>query len=132
MRAGSFSGTSFKSPRVSNAVVLQVKQEACLNRDLFLELGQKKKINNLWKKGLVLKQEYRAAVHNCRKKTQKAKVQLQLGHSGQMVSDNNNNKKGFLSMPAAKGGLYVSAGVIFPIYLSLNIAVMIYTIEKVC
>lgn len=55
----------------------QVGQLAWLKRG-HLELGQKEKVHNLWKQGLVSKGEYRAAVRICRERTRKAKAVLEL------------------------------------------------------
>lgn len=56
-----------------------------MNKELPLELGQKKKINDLYKRGLASQGDYRAVVHICRDKTRKVKAQLELAS---VVSDN--------------------------------------------
>lgn len=71
--------------------IKQGRKPACLNRELLLELGQKKKIYYLWKEGLASWEEDRAAVHIYREETRKAKAQLDL-MLAIVVSD---NKKGF-------------------------------------
>lgn len=63
-----------------------------------MEVGQRKKIRDLWKQGLASEGEDRAAVHICREKTRKAKAQLELTLAT-VVSD---NKKGFFKYVQSK------------------------------
>ena len=70
-----------------------------MNKVLPLALGQKKKINDLYKRGLASQGDYRAVVHICRDKTRKVKAQLELAS---VVSD---NKKGFFKYDNSKRSL---------------------------
>ena len=81
------------------ALVLKLSK---LNRELLLELGQKKKIYYLWKEGLASQGEDRAAAHTCREKTRKAKARFELT----MATVGLDNKKNtFSSMSTPKRGL---------------------------
>lgn len=54
------------------------RRPAWINRKLLLEVGQKNKIYNLWKRGLASQGEYGTTAHICREKRRKAKAQLQM------------------------------------------------------
>ncbi|GAB0208399.1 mitochondrial enolase superfamily member 1 [Grus japonensis] len=69
------------------------RRPAWLNRKLLVELKRKKKLYDLWKRGQASQEDYRAMVHICREKTQKAKAQLELKLAS-VVSD---KKKGFFT-----------------------------------
>ena len=49
-----------------------------LNRDLWLELRNKRKLYGLWKRGQATYEDYRYVVKLCREKIRKAKTQLEL------------------------------------------------------
>lgn len=49
-----------------------------LNRELWLELREKKRVNHLWKKGQENQGNYTDAVKSCREKTRRAKAWLEL------------------------------------------------------
>ncbi|RLW96749.1 hypothetical protein EAI66_26110 [Escherichia coli] len=49
-----------------------------LNRDLWLELKNKRKVYGLWKSGQATYEDYRYVVKLCREKIRKAKAQLEL------------------------------------------------------
>ena len=50
-----------------------------LNRDLWLDLKNKRKVYGLWKSGQAAYEGYRYVVKLCREKIRKAKAQLELG-----------------------------------------------------
>ncbi|GAB0204308.1 mitochondrial enolase superfamily member 1 [Grus japonensis] len=64
---------------------------AWLNRDLLLELRQKKKVYACWKQGQATWEDYRDAARLCREKIRVAKAQLEL----KLASTVGDNKKGF-------------------------------------
>lgn len=68
------------------------KRPPWLNREILMELKRKRKLYDLWKWGQALQESYRAVVHICREKTQKAEVQSEL----RLASDLLDNEKGFL------------------------------------
>ena len=49
-----------------------------LNRDLWLDLKNKRKVYGLWKSGQATYEDYRCVVKLCREKIRKAKVQVEL------------------------------------------------------
>ena len=49
-----------------------------LNRDLWLELKNKRKVCGFWKSGQATYEDYRYVVKLCREKIRKAKAQLEL------------------------------------------------------
>lgn len=51
---------------------------ACLNRELFLRLQEKKRVCLLWKKVWATQREYKETVKVCREKIRKAEDQLEL------------------------------------------------------
>ena len=67
------------------------RRPAWLNREFLLELGRKKRLDDLWKQGQALQEDYRAVVGIRREKTRKAKAQVEL----KLVSVVPDNKKGF-------------------------------------
>lgn len=73
-----FQEPSFNSPGAGNPTY-QAKGVECKPgcTELLLELGQNKKIHELWKHGLASYSEYRAAVYICNGKTRKAKKQFE-------------------------------------------------------
>ena len=54
------------------------RRPAWLNRELWLELREKKRVYDLWKKGQATQEDYEDVVRLCREKTRKAKDQLNL------------------------------------------------------
>jgi len=69
--------------------------------ELFLQLGQKKKINYLWKQDQDLLRDYRAAICIFRDKTRKAKAHLEFT----LASVVSKNKKGFIKCNNGKRGI---------------------------
>ena len=59
-----------------------------LNRDLWLELKNKREVYGLWKSGQATYDDYRYVVKLCREKIRKAKAQLELNLATK-VKDNN-------------------------------------------
>ncbi|PKU31484.1 adaptin ear-binding coat-associated protein 1 [Limosa lapponica baueri] len=54
------------------------RRPAWLNRELWLDLGNKRKVYGLWKRGLATYEEYQDVVKLCRRKIQTAKAQTEL------------------------------------------------------
>lgn len=79
----------------------QGRKTSELNRELILELRQQKKIYDLWKQGLALQGDYRAAFCMCRVKTIKANTQFELTLA--TVASDNKNKKASSKSPARRG-----------------------------
>ncbi|GAB0177896.1 hypothetical protein GRJ2_000254900 [Grus japonensis] len=69
----------------------RLDRPAWLNRDLLLELRQKKKVYACWKQGQATREDYRDAAHLCGEKIRAAKAQLEL----KLASTVGDNKKGF-------------------------------------
>ncbi|PKU44209.1 hypothetical protein llap_5469 [Limosa lapponica baueri] len=63
-----------------------------LNRGLWLDLREKRKVYNLWKRGLVTYEQYQAVVKICRGKIRRAKAQAELN----LATTVKDNKKSFL------------------------------------
>ena len=59
-----------------------------MNRDLWLELRNKKKVYGLWKRRQATYEDYKYVVMLCREKISKAKAQLELNLATK-VKDNN-------------------------------------------
>ena len=62
---------------------------AWLNRDLWLDLKNKRRIYCLWKRGQVSHEDYKDVVKLCRENIRRAKVQLEL-NLATAVKDNKN------------------------------------------
>ncbi|KFQ22405.1 hypothetical protein N332_14875, partial [Mesitornis unicolor] len=69
----------------------QGRRPAWMNRELWVELREKKRVYGLWKKGQATQEAYRATVRLCREKIRRAKAQLELN----LASAVKDNKKGF-------------------------------------
>lgn len=65
------------------------------------ELKGKKKVHEMWKKGLPTLDEHRNVVRACRDATRKGKAYLELG----LVKDVRITRKALLSLSVVKGGL---------------------------
>ena len=74
-----------------------------------MELRRKKKLYDLWKQGQTLQEDYRAVVHICREKTQKAEAQLEL----KLASVVSGNKKGFFKYVTSRRRSKENTGLIF-------------------
>ena len=66
----------------------QGRRPICLNRDLWLELRNKRKVYGLWKQVQATYKDYKYTVKLCREKIRKAKAQLELNLATK-VKDNN-------------------------------------------
>ena len=60
----------------------------CLNRDLWLDLKNKRKVYGLWKSGQATYDDYRYIVKLCREKIRKAKAQLELNLATKVKENN--------------------------------------------
>lgn len=69
----------------------QGKRPAWLNRELGLELWEKKRIYRLWKEGQAIWEDHKGVGRSCRDKIRRTKTQLELG-----LACSSNNKKKFL------------------------------------
>lgn len=56
----------------------QGRRPICLNRDLWLELRNKRKVYSLWRGGQATYDDYKYVVKLCMEKIRKAKAQLEL------------------------------------------------------
>uniref|UniRef100_A0A8B9ZP11 Reverse transcriptase domain-containing protein n=1 Tax=Anas zonorhyncha TaxID=75864 RepID=A0A8B9ZP11_9AVES len=56
----------------------QGRRLAWLNRELWLELGRKKRVYDLWKRGRATQEDYKDVARLCRDKIRKAKAHLEL------------------------------------------------------
>ncbi|KAK4826106.1 LOW QUALITY PROTEIN: hypothetical protein QYF61_005244 [Mycteria americana] len=63
------------------------RRPAWLNRELWLELMKRRRVYDLWKKGLATQGDYKDAVRLCREKIRRAKAQLEL-HLPTAIKDN--------------------------------------------
>ncbi|PKU46257.1 rna-directed dna polymerase from mobile element jockey- hypothetical protein [Limosa lapponica baueri] len=67
------------------------RRPAWLNRDLLLDLGNKRRVYNLWKRGQTSHEDYKEGVKLCREKIRRAKAQLELN----LATDVKDNKTCF-------------------------------------
>ncbi|GAB0209753.1 hypothetical protein GRJ2_003441000 [Grus japonensis] len=65
----------------------QGRRPAWLNRELWLELGEKRRVYGLWKKGQATQGDYKDVVRLCREKIRRAKAQLEL-NLATVIKDN--------------------------------------------
>ena len=56
----------------------QQRRPPWLNRELWLELREKRKVYSLWKKGLATHNDYKEAVRLCRAEIRRSKAQLEI------------------------------------------------------
>ena len=69
----------------------QQRRPPWLNRELWLELREKRRVYGLWKKGLVPHNDYKDAVRLCRVEIRRSKAQLEMN----LASAIKDNKKCF-------------------------------------
>ena len=69
----------------------QQRRPPWLNRELWLELREKRKVYSLWKKGLATHSDYKEAVRLCRAEIRRSKAQLEIT----LASAIKDNKKCF-------------------------------------
>ena len=69
-----------------------------MSKELMRKLKGKKKVHEMWKKGLTTWEEYRNVVRACRDATRKAKARLEL-NLAKVIKD---NKKGFFKYVNSK------------------------------
>ena len=69
-----------------------------MNKELLVELRQKRKVHGMWKEGQATWEEYRNVVRACRDAKWKAKAHLELN----LARDVKNNKKGFFNYISSK------------------------------
>ncbi|PKU41015.1 rna-directed dna polymerase from mobile element jockey-like [Limosa lapponica baueri] len=67
------------------------KRPAWLNKEVRSQLGEKRRLYGLWKKGQATQEDYKGGVKLCKEKIRKAKAQLDLD----LALDVKNNKKNF-------------------------------------
>ena len=63
---------------MSRKMSRRARRPGWLNRDLWLDLKNKRKVYGLWKSGQATYDDYRYVVKLCREKIRKAKAQLEL------------------------------------------------------
>ncbi|KAK4817985.1 hypothetical protein QYF61_004098 [Mycteria americana] len=61
------------------------RRPAWLNRELWLELREKKRVYNLWNKGQASQENYKGVVRLCREKIRRAKAELELNLAAAVV-----------------------------------------------
>ena len=69
-----------------------------MSKELMHKLKGKKKVHEMWKKGLTTWEEYRNVVRACRDVTRKAKAHLEL----YLAKEIKDNRKGFLKYVSSK------------------------------
>ena len=72
----------------------QQRRPPWLNRELRLELREKRRVYSLWKKGLATRNDYKDAVRLCRVEIRRSKAQLEINLAS-AIKDNKyvNNKR---------------------------------------
>jgi len=68
---------------------LQGRRLAWLNRELWWELREKKRVYNLWNKGQVTQEDYKDVTRLCQEKIRRTKAQLELNMATH-IKDNKN------------------------------------------
>ena len=69
-----------------------------MSKELMRKLRRKKKVHDMWKKGLTTWEQYKNVVRDCRDATRKVKAHLELN----LAKEIKNNKKGFIKYVNSK------------------------------